>query len=95
MTAHAGSGILQAVIEAPTGFPGERTLAETVAVVQALRAEAAAMGGSLVLQEAPRLFKQQVDAWGEPGSSLGTMQRIKNEFDPQGLFSPGRFVGGI
>jgi len=95
VTAHAGSGILQAVIEVPTGFPGERTLAETVAVVQALRAEAATMGGSLVLQEAPRLFKQQVDAWGEPGSSLGTMQRIKNEFDPQGLFSPGRFVGGI
>jgi len=95
VTAHAGSGILQAIVEPPADFPGPRALVECVAVVRALREEAAAMGGSLVLQEAPLPIKQQVDAWGDPGSSLGTMRRIKLEFDPQGLFCPGRFVGGI
>jgi FAD/FMN-containing dehydrogenase len=93
--AHAGSGILRATLQPPPGLPGERALAELASAIESLRKEAVAAGGSLVLEEAPSLLKRQVDAWGEPGSGFSVMRRIKNEFDPLGLFSPGRFVGGI
>jgi FAD/FMN-containing dehydrogenase len=33
--------------------------------------------------------------WGEPGPDLPVMERIKRELDPCGIFSPGRFVGGL
>lgn len=92
VTAHAGSGILQAALQAAPDGPA---LSGIAAAAEALREEAVAAGGTLVLQEAPVRIKAKVDAWGAPGSGSGTMRRIKNEFDPQGLFSPGRFVGGI
>ena len=66
-----------------------------VTTLLALREEAATVGGSLVIQEASPRLKERVDAWGKPGSSFAIMRRIKTEFDPQGLCSPGRFLGGI
>jgi glycolate oxidase FAD binding subunit len=44
--------------------------------------------------EAPRTCKQQIDVWGEVGA-VALMGRIKNQFDPQGVLSPGRFVAGL
>ena len=93
LIAHAGSGVLRAALSpAPGSSDG---LSGTVSAVEALRKEAVALGGSLVIQEAPPGFKARVDAWGRPGSSFATMRRIKIEFDPRGLCNPGRFLGGI
>jgi glycolate oxidase FAD binding subunit len=33
--------------------------------------------------------------WSGPGPGLPLMRRIKRAFDPSGVFSPGRFVGGL
>jgi len=50
--------------------------------------------GTLSVLEAPRTCKQQIDVWGAVGA-LALMGRIKNQFDPQGVLSPGRFVAGL
>ncbi len=35
------------------------------------------------------------DPWGFNEASLPLMRRVKNALDPNGVFSPGRFVAGI
>lgn len=93
--AHAGSGILRVVFLPQSGLTAEDALTGAVAAIEALRADTVAASGSLVIEEAPTRIKEQVDAWGKPGFGMATMRRIKVEFDPQGLCSPGRFLGGI
>jgi glycolate oxidase FAD binding subunit len=56
---------------------------------------AAACGGHAVIFTAPPRAKQTSDVWGTPPPSLTLMRGIKQQFDPQGLLNPGRFVGGI
>lgn len=60
-----------------------------------LRRLCEAQGGFLSLLAAPVDLKQQIDVWGYPGNALGLMRGIKQQFDPEKLLSPGRFVGGI
>jgi glycolate oxidase FAD binding subunit len=93
LAAHAGSGILRAAFWPAAGSSGDES--ELTVLLEALRGEAVAAGGSLVIQEASPSLKERVDAWGRPGSGFTTMRRIKAEFDPQRLCSPGRFLGGI
>jgi glycolate oxidase FAD binding subunit len=52
-------------------------------------------GGSLVLLSAPSSVRAQVDAWGTPPPSFPLMRALKDRFDPQRLFHPGGFVGGL
>ena len=56
----------------------------------ALRTMAEALGGSLIIEQAPIEVSSKVDAWGElPATKL--MTRIKQELDPAGFLSPDRF----
>ena len=58
--------------------------------LNALRAAAEALGGSLIIEHASPEFKTELDAWGNL-PALKLMTRIKQQLDPAGLFSPGRF----
>ena len=50
-------------------------------------------GGSLtILQNTPA---GSVDRWGRLPDSFDLMRRIKDQFDPNGILNPGRFLGGI
>lgn len=40
-------------------------------------------------------WKSELPVWGEPGKDILLMRRIKQAFDPQGIFAPSRFAGGI
>ena len=51
--------------------------------------------GFLSILESPALYKTQLDPWGYDGNALDLMRRLKQQFDPQQRFSPGRFVAGI
>jgi glycolate oxidase FAD binding subunit len=92
IVAHAGSGVIWAQY-LPAQEGGRQ--APVAAVLEGLRREAEAAGGSLVLHAAPPPLKRQLDAWGEPGDGLPMMRRLKAEFDPRGLCNPGRYVAGI
>jgi glycolate oxidase subunit GlcD len=58
------------------------------ASLKKLRSECERRGGSLVLESGSR---ESFDAWGNLGSSKRLMDRIKQQLDPDNLFSPGRF----
>ena len=61
----------------------------------ALRGFLAPTGGSAVLLKAPPALRQKVDVWGDAGSALPLMKRLKEQFDPHAILNRGRFVGGI
>jgi len=91
---HAGSGILYAHILLSEGIYGEKEEALSQ-MVKALREQVEDTSGSLVVEYAPPVFKERVDVWGEVGGVFPIMERLKREFDPKGILSPGRYVGGI
>jgi glycolate oxidase FAD binding subunit len=83
----AGTGVLYA------GLPGD-VAPETVAgIVDDMRVAARQAGGHAVVLTTPAAVRD-LDRWG-PVDGLALMRRIKQQFDPDGRFAPGRFVGGI
>ncbi len=52
-----------------------------------------AMGA--VVEDAPPQVKRGIDVFGPEPSSLPLMRSIKSQLDPNGVLSPGRFVGRI
>jgi glycolate oxidase FAD binding subunit len=66
-----------------------------ISMFNALRREAEARDGNLVLWRAPMEVRSRIDVWGSPGEGLDLMKRIKAQFDPRSTLNPGRFVGTI
>jgi glycolate oxidase FAD binding subunit len=64
-------------------------------VVQAARSHCQQASGFLTLLQAPQSLKTSLDVWGYTGNALAAMRKIKQQFDPDHLFSPHRFVGGL
>ncbi|MBV9280608.1 MAG: FAD-binding oxidoreductase [Chloroflexi bacterium] len=83
----AGTAVMFATLTADTP-----TLTE---MIRDIRREAAGRGGSAVVLDAPAGVKRAVDVWGPVGDALPLMRRVKEQFDPDGIMSPGRFVGGL
>jgi glycolate oxidase FAD binding subunit len=63
--------------------------------VRRVRDATAGVGGSLVLEVCPPELKRQMDVFGDPPPSFDLMRRVKQEFDPAGVLSPGRFLGRL
>ena len=64
-------------------------------VVERLRAAARAADATMVIETAPPALKQAIDVFGEPPPSVALMRAVKQQFDPKGTLSPGRFVGRL
>ncbi len=60
-----------------------------------LRDAASRAGASLTIESCPLELKRQIDVFGDPPSSFPLMRRIKEQFDPNGVLSPGRFLGRL
>ncbi len=58
-----------------------------------LRGELEEAKGSLMVLKQP--VGEKLDCWGTPPDSLPLMREIKRRFDPEGILSPGRFLGHI
>jgi glycolate dehydrogenase FAD-binding subunit len=56
---------------------------------------AEAKNGSATLLHAPLWLKDRMNVWGTKRPDFSLLQRVKQAFDPQNIFSPGRFVGDI
>lgn len=83
---HAGSG---------SGLLRLETSADTTQLISEMRSLLQTQSGFLSILEAPVTLKQQIDVWGYNGNAVDLMRRIKQQFDPQNILSPHRFVGGI
>lgn len=66
-----------------------------VELIQELQEITTAAGGSIAILRCATGLKKQIQVWPDVGNSLPLMRRIKDQFDPNGILSPGRFVGGI
>jgi glycolate oxidase FAD binding subunit len=89
--AQPGHGVVEMAV---WDSPDPRRLGQEL--VRPLRAAVEAEGGSLVLERAPIELKVSCEVWGSiQAEILSIMKRIKGEFDPDDVLSPGRFVGGL
>ncbi len=64
-------------------------------MVRRLRAHAADLGGTLIVTNCSLDLKRRIDVFGDPPPAFDLMRRIKEQFDPKGTLSPGRFVGRL
>jgi glycolate oxidase FAD binding subunit len=65
-------------------------------IAGAARELTSAAGGTLVLERCPLELKRRVDVFGDaPGPSFELMRRVKEQFDPKDVLSPGRFLGRL
>ena len=67
----------------------------TAELLLKVRSHCESEGGFLTILQAPKALKRQIEVWGYTGNSLDIMRRLKSQFDPEGLLSPGRFVGNL
>jgi glycolate oxidase FAD binding subunit len=90
----AGAGIIRYYFSGK-GPSTEQFQQGATEIIRRLRSFAQESGGSLVVQEAPTEVKSRIDVWGSIEKALPLMRRLKEQFDPQRILNPGRFVGGI
>ena len=89
IAAHAGSGVAWCQL---LGAPDEAALTQ---LAEAARMAARRHGGWAVFESMPAELRGRLDPWGFDAPALAVMRRVKAALDPQGLFSPGRFVGRV
>ncbi len=89
VVAHAGNGVLYLELR-----PSD-AISRLIPAIVALRTHAQQARGSLVVEHCPVELKRRISVWGEPGPDFYLMQRLKQQFDPEGTFVRGRFVGGL
>ena len=91
LVSHLTTGIVYSAWPLPQDDDAQRALD----LANTLRQAVARLGGSLVVEACPLPLKEKIDVWGEPAGDFPLMQRIKEQFDPQGILSPGRFLGRL
>ncbi len=98
--AHAGSGIVYLQFEhiaeqAQRSTPGMNAARQILSLVEWLRVITKKLGGYVVVELIDPTLKGQIDVWGHMEGVLPLMKGVKEKLDPQGILSPGRFVGRI
>ena len=66
-----------------------------VALISRLRTAAEDLGGALVVERCAPELKDRLDVWGPSGDDFCVMSKLKAVWDPKGILSPGRYVGGL
>ncbi|MEG4997422.1 FAD-binding oxidoreductase [Microcoleus sp. B4-D4] len=84
--------VQDALIHAGSGLGVLRFETATAETLLQVRRGCEANGGFLTVLAAPTNIKQGLDVWGYTGSAIDLMSRIKQEFDPENIFSPNRFL---
>jgi len=72
-----------------------RTTMEIESLLRLCKQRCQQGAGALLLERLPSDQKADVDVWYGPILGLSLMRRLKEKFDPSGIFAPGRFIGGI
>ncbi|MEG3840217.1 FAD-binding oxidoreductase [Microcoleus sp. herbarium14] len=87
--------VQDALIHAGSGLGVLRFETATAQTLLQVRQRCEAKGGFLTVLVAPTHIKQELDVWGYTGSAIDLMRRIKQQFDPETILSPNRFISGI
>jgi glycolate oxidase FAD binding subunit len=88
LSATLSAGVVRATLRPPSD--------ERAAIhVAHAREVAERHGGYVVVEAAPLEYKRVHDVFGPLRPDFATMKRLKDEFDPRRMLSPGRFVGGL
>lgn len=90
---HTGNGIcLPRLLVLPNDA---EAMDRGIRAMNSLLARCREVGGNMVIEDAPSEVKDRLKMWGEAESDFVVMKRIKEQIDPSGIMSPGRFVGGL
>ncbi|GBD37500.1 putative FAD-linked oxidoreductase [bacterium HR36] len=95
--AHAGSGTVYGhwwEVDQNSLLQYLDALRSTAAALSRMQAEHVAAPGRVVVLRCPIAWKTPLLLWGEPATSDWLQRKIKEAFDPQGRFNPGRFPAG-
>ncbi|UCH21590.1 MAG: FAD-binding oxidoreductase [Deltaproteobacteria bacterium] len=91
--AHAGNGICFTGLLVDNNDTSATDKA--VEAMNQLLAYCQEVDGNLVIQSAPADVKSNLRIWGKIGFDFVVMKRLKDQLDPKGIMSPGRFVEGL
>lgn len=86
--AHAGSGIV--IVHLSKFSPGDVSRV----LIGRLQPAAAAAGGNVIVLACSEGELTRQATWGAASADAELMRVVKNQFDPEGLLNPGRFVYG-
>jgi glycolate oxidase FAD binding subunit len=89
IAAHAGSGVAWCQLAGPLDRQHFALCAEW------MRVHGREHGAWVLFEALPAELYGRIDPWGFSEPALPLMAGVKRTLDPHGLFSPGRFVGGI
>lgn len=73
----------------------EKAKAAVVRVTKEIVELAGRLGGHATIPWCPSAWKESLPIWGAPRGDFELMKKVKQIFDPAGVLSPGRFIGGI
>ncbi len=88
---HMGSGLGRLRLDLPNRMATD----QLVAALEQVRSRCQQAAGFLTVLQAPIALKQKIDVWGYAGNALTIQRRLKQQFDPQHLLSPQRFISGL
>ncbi len=78
-----------------TRLPELRDAQAALAFFEKCRAYARILNGRLNIYRADKAVVQKIDVWDTDPSGLEWTAALKKQYDPQGVFVSGRYVGGI
>jgi glycolate oxidase FAD binding subunit len=88
-----GIGVLYIALLPPdAGDDSKRRVANCVGAIQSAATE---LGGHATVPWCPDAWKNDLNMWGTATPDWTEMRKVKNAFDPGGILSPGRYVGGM
>ena len=90
--ARAGTGVVYSYLCPRTEPAAEGALASAS---ESIIRQTEQLGGRAIVEWAPANVQEKTNIWGTLRDDFAIMQRLKAQFDPQGILNPGRFYGGI
>ncbi len=89
---HLGDGNIHMNFEQPPGMPPEDFLAQDHAIMDAVNAVVASLGGSFSAEHGVGQLKPYMMPGWRGGAELDAMRRIKTALDPTGIMNPGKIL---
>jgi len=74
---------------------GDKTISSLRHIASGVFEYATTHNGSASILFCPTALKRVVNVWGPTRNDAALMRLVKNAFDPENVFAPGRFVAGI